>query len=314
MSHQKQTRAVRLHLITTALKAQPMRLADLGALYSTFSNERSKRQIQRDLKEIAALVPEATPLLSYFKDKEKYYYLAAETHTPPAVVLQPAAETPIRHTRYSYPLTLGLETEKLALLQEAIAKKKAVAATKVKNDETGDNFDFESDELVLLPVEIIVHRNDYYLGSFHTAKKKLVFYNLKQLVHLSIKTKKNYTKDYTALLDSELQKRFGITKNINNEVYSIKIEVAQVLAEFIRSHHWHASQKMVQENNKHYLYLYCGINRELVGWLFQWMYNIKVIEPPLLKSYYEKALKGIRKMHQNEAPMVYRNIFEFKGK
>jgi hypothetical protein len=314
MSHQKQSRAVRLQLITTALKIKPMRLSDLGELYGTFSNERSKRQIQRDLKEIAILVSEATPLLSFFKAKEKFYYLDAEANTPPIADLALLPEVRIRNTCYSYPLSLELTTQKLALLQDAIAKQYTVAATQVKNDETGDNFDFESNELALIPIEILYHRNDYYLGSFSTTKKEIVFYNLKQLDQISIKTKKRNTKNYAKLLHSELQKRFGITKNINNEVYGIKIEVAKVLAEFLRNHQWHDSQKMVQEKNKFFLYLYCGINRELVGWLFQWMYNIKIIEPPILKKYYENTLKKIQKIHQNEAPRVYRNMFEFKEK
>ena len=59
------------------------------------------------------------------------------------------------------------------------------------------------------------------------------------------------------------------------------------------------------------MYLTCGINRELIGWLFQWMYNVKIIEPPILKKYYEKSLKQIIKVNQNNLPLMYRNLFEY---
>ena len=55
--------------------------------------------------------------------------------------------------------------------------------------------------------------------------------------------------------------------------------------------------------------LECGINRELLGWLFQWMYNIKIIEPPLLKDYYYKTLQEIMNVNQTKNPLVYKNIF-----
>ena len=58
------------------------------------------------------------------------------------------------------------------------------------------------------------------------------------------------------------------------------------------------------------MYLTCGINRELIGWLCQWMYNIKIIAPAVLKTHYTKALQKMSQNHQKETPLVYRNIFE----
>ena len=57
------------------------------------------------------------------------------------------------------------------------------------------------------------------------------------------------------------------------------------------------------------MHIECGINRELLGWLFQWMYNIRVVEPEILKLYYEKTLNEIQNNNKSKATLVYRNLF-----
>ena len=41
----------------------------------------------------------------------------------------------------------------------------------------------------------------------------------------------------------------------------------------------------------------------------QWMYNVRVIEPDILKTYYEKTIKEIQINNNSKLPLVYRNIF-----
>jgi predicted DNA-binding transcriptional regulator YafY len=103
--------------------------------------------------------------------------------------------------------------------------------------------------------------------------------------------------------------RFGVTKNIDANVYDIKIEIANVLISFIKNNHWHPSQKITKEKNHYYLHFTCGINRELIGWLCLWMYNIKIIQPPILQDYYKKTLRKMQSNTENQSPLVYRNIF-----
>ncbi|MNG35937.1 hypothetical protein D3C85_1814520 [compost metagenome] len=54
----------------------------------------------------------------------------------------------------------------------------------------------------------------------------------------------------------------------------------------------------------------CGINRELVGWIFQWMYNVRIIEPVILQDYYNQTLRKITGNGKSEKHLVYDNIFE----
>jgi hypothetical protein len=40
------------------------------------------------------------------------------------------------------------------------------------------------------------------------------------------------------------------------------------------------------------------------------MYNIKIIEPKILRTYYEKAIKEVMAVHNDKKSLVYKNIFE----
>jgi hypothetical protein len=55
--------------------------------------------------------------------------------------------------------------------------------------------------------------------------------------------------------------------------------------------------------------LTCGINRELIGCLFYWMYNCNVVEPQILKDLYIKTTDEIVKINQKNAPLLYKNLF-----
>jgi predicted DNA-binding transcriptional regulator YafY len=111
------------------------------------------------------------------------------------------------------------------------------------------------------------------------------------------------------MFDDELNKRFGVSKNINEHTYKIVLEVSSVLAGFIKNNHWHTTQKFSKKNGNTIMHLECGINRELLGWLFQWMYNIRVVEPEILKLYYQKTINEIQNNNKSKATLVYRNLF-----
>ncbi len=58
--------------------------------------------------------------------------------------------------------------------------------------------------------------------------------------------------------------------------------------------------------------LQCGINREFIGWIFYWMYNVKIIESSILIDYYHRTLEEINIVNSTDYPLVYRNNFNPK--
>ena len=53
----------------------------------------------------------------------------------------------------------------------------------------------------------------------------------------------------------------------------------------------------------------CGINRELGGWIFQWMNNVKIIEPPELIALYQDIVNKINANNQKNAKLQSVNLF-----
>jgi hypothetical protein len=203
--------------------------------------------------------------------------------------------------------------EKIELIKTAINESKTILISNLINDETGDNYDFTTTNISFIPLKIINHRDTYYVGGFNSIKKCIQIFGIKQLEKVIIEKNCKNQLELIEKLNIELYNRFGVSKNINSKTYSIKIEISSVLAGFIKSHNWHKSQKFYEKNGNTLMILNCGINREMLGWLFQWMYNIRVIEPMILKEYYEKTIKEIQNNSVSKIPLVYRNIFNEKG-
>ena len=99
----------------------------------------------------------------------------------------------------------------------------------------------------------------------------------------------------------------------SKKIYNIKIEFTSVTGALVSKYFWHHSQHFEKNKGNHILTMKCGINRELLGWIFQWMYNIRIVEPAILKEYYDKALDEMIVNRKNNIPFVYRNIFEPKN-
>lgn len=305
MTHLKNSKVRLVNYIYQELHQNPFSLIGLQKTYELQGTPKSIRQIQRDLKEIGLLLKDGEQMETYFLGKEKFYFISHTLST----------DTPVDFSDYETATSFGLpvlnpiEKSNLNIVKDAISIQKQLLITKLKNDETGDNFSFTTQSIQIIPVLLVLHRNNYFIGGYHVTHKTVVFYSIRQLSGVKITTHKCHPNEYKISVLKELNSRFGITKNINSSIYTIKIEIASVLSDFIKSHTWHTSQQIKKHKGNLILTLECGINRELLGWLFQWMYNIKILEPLELKEYYEKVLAENVAISNSKKPLVYRNIF-----
>lgn len=303
MSKMKQTE--RLHFIIETLREGSQTIHELKQLIEERSAPISVRQIQRDLNEIDKFLPREEKLISYRRNYLKYYKIKKNTDYNSIHKMDDAI---IETNFYEQKLSNG-DTEKLEIIKNAIEGSKSIIISNLINDETGDNYNFTTTNISFIPLKIIYHRNSLYVGGYNNNKNIVQIFGVNQLQNITLsKAYKNKT-ELSDVLQNELMARFGVSKNIDTHVYDIKIEISNVLAGFMKNHFWHHSQKYTKRNNNLILNLKCGINREMLGWLFQWMYNIRVIEPPILKEYYEKTLHEIQKNVTSKYPLVYKNIF-----
>ena len=304
MTHQTKTN--RLRLVYTTLKTRPFSLDELTELYVASGYLKSRRQIQRDLKEVALFFQEKESIKTFYVLKEKYFHIQSSQVSIDATNESLA----LHHTGFNLPKSKPIENSNRAIIQEAISKNNLILIRNLKNDETGDNFSFITKKIQIIPVTLVFHRNNYYVGGYNVTQNRVVFYGVRQMEGITILPETCKTDDYSNLVSKELASRFGVTKNINSNIYTIQIEISNVLSEFIQNHTWHHSQEFEKKKGKMLLTLTCGINRELLGWLLQWMYNIKIIEPKILRTYYERTIKEVLAVHDAKKSLVYKNIFE----
>lgn len=295
----------RIQFIIEHLRANAHTIHDLKKLIEEKWSSISVRQIQRDLYEVDKFLFQDEKLHSSRKNYLKYYKIEKNADYNSI----DKKDDFIFETNFYKQKLSNHDIENLEIIRNAIDGNKSIIISNLINDETGDNYSFTTTNISFIPLKIIHHRNSLYIGGYNNKKNIVQIFGINQLQNISIsKTFKNKD-EITNLLQTELMSRFGVSKNIDHHVYDIKIEMSNVLAGFMKNHFWHHSQKYTKRNNNLILNLKCGINRELLGWLFQWMYNIRIIEPQILKDYYEKTIFEIQKNTTSKYPLIYKNIF-----
>ncbi|WP_353076773.1 WYL domain-containing protein [Flavobacterium sp.] len=295
----------RLLFLIKALKAKPCTTHELLAQLSEQNSNSSIRQLQRDFKEIALLLSNNETLKTFRKDKLKYFFIDISEND-----FTSANENKIYKNTNFYVQSKSKHIDfNLNTIENAIKESKSIVISDIINDQTGDNNDFETKNIFFQPIQILIHRDSYYVGGYNIVKKCVQIFGINQIEKVKLSSYCELFPDVVKLFNEELSNRFGVTKNIDSNTYTIVIEVSSVLAGFLKNNYWHHSQKFAKKNGNTIMYLKCGINRELMGWLFQWMYNIKIIEPPLLKEYYKAALNEIIFIDESKKSLVYKNIF-----
>ena len=303
MTYMKQLE--RLVFLIKVLKAKQLTSHELIVLLSEQKSNSSLRQLQRDFKDIALLLSNNETLKSYRKDKLKYFFI----ETSESDFTSTNENKTYKNTNFYVQSKSKHIDFNLNAIENAIKESKSIVISEIKNDETGDNNNFETKNIFFQPIQILIHRDSYYVGGYNIVKKCIQIFGINQIEKVALSNQCEMFAERSKMFDDELNKRFGVSKNINEHTYKIVLEVSSVLAGFIKNNHWHTTQKFSKKNGNTIMHLECGINRELLGWLFQWMYNIRVVEPEILKLYYQKTINEIQNNNKSKATLVYRNLF-----
>lgn len=208
---------------------------------------------------------------------------------------------------HEQPFTDGFNT----ILQEciwAVQNQRKLKILEIKDDYTSRSPLIKT-PLIMYPLQLIYHRGCIFLAGLTEALYPLVM-GISQLYKYELTNELFDGSNYLPKLEQELTMRFGISENVNAEVYDIEIEFSAFTGSFVSKHHWHHSQQITILDNGNYLMsLRSGINRELVGWIFQWMSNARVIKPQLLKDLVTQKLKDIEDIYLKDNPLESNNSY-----
>ena len=252
----------RLYYLHQLLQQKIVSLDEIQEHYSKKEVVKSKRQIQRDLEDVILFLQPEEVIAAHFIGKTKYFHI---NRKPSLQKEEKDTYTSPSPTQFYTPKYNATDEPHLELIQNAIQTGHVIQIGKLKNDETGDNYTFSTKHIQIIPVRIVQHRSSFFIGGFNKKENSIVFYSIRQLDKLKTLTEKCSPDLYQAQLEQDLHSRFGITKNINTELYTIKIEVANVLSDFLENHYWHPTQHFSKKRGKTILTLQCGINRLVIS-------------------------------------------------
>jgi hypothetical protein len=296
----------RIFLVYEYLKKKQSSLDELLMYLKTHQHIISKRQLQRDIAKISFLLNKGEELVKYRDSKNnlilKIYVLKSVFNVEKPFDLKTLntqfSELKITDTKKDFFFNLSLNSIPIKIL-------------KIENDFTSENHNFETRPLYFLPLTLINHRLNDYIAGYNMKKKTYQIFELSQIKEYNVlKYKKKYPiKDLKEGFKKHFLNRFGVTKNTNDQVYRIKLLFSSATGSYIQKRIWHSSQKFKKQNGLLEMTLKCGINRELLGWLNSWMYNVKILGPPELIEYYNKSLKEVLDLNSKLKPLVYKNLF-----
>lgn len=299
----------RLQEVYKILKKKKASLEEIIFQLNEKGIEISIRQLQRDLHDIDPILNKNENLISTRDSKRVKYFYIKESQSNPYKSLVKSSK--IRATNFYEAKINPTNNRIIEKLNQAIDLDLSVEINNLFYDSTGDNFAFTERNIKFKPIEIIFHRGTHYIGGYNIGKKIIQFFEINQLKKIEVINEDLPKINYLEKLNQELVSRFGISKNIDETIYQIKLEFSLVTGNFIKNHFWHQTQSFNVRKGKMIMTLQCGINRELMGWLFYWMYNVKIVEPKVLQEYYLKTVAEINQINNNSHPhpLVYKNIF-----
>ncbi|MBC8464628.1 MAG: WYL domain-containing protein [Bacteroidetes bacterium] len=201
------------------------------------------------------------------------------------------------------------EHEVLETLIVAIEHGKQVLVQQTRFDNTGlpEATDFS---VPLDPVKVLFHRGTLHICFYSEKQKDLIILAIEQLVNVTVLDSTFNKRNIEEKLQNILNKRFGVTHNIDAKTYDIEIEFSEQLGDFVSRHYWHPTQEFTQLPTGNYMMkMHCGLNRELVGWIMMWMSNARVIKPKKLKKLVAEKLQHSLSYYQEDKHLSYNNTF-----
>ena len=160
-------------------------------------------------------------------------------------------------------------------------------------------------------VKLIYHRGNHFVAGFTSSDDTFIILDISKITSLEMTDRSFLHKELFEKTEKELNNRFGVTQNMDDKTYDIILEISSITGDFIKQYHWHPSQEFLKLSNGNWqLKLHCGINRELIGWIFMWMTNIKIRKPILLKNLFIKQIDEMKVLNANDKTLKYNNLFK----
>ena len=158
------------------------------------------------------------------------------------------------------------------------------------------------------PLLLVFHQGNHYVGGYAVQQDLFLTIDISKIENYELTDKTFAFKKLIQPAKKQLESLFGISNNMDNKTYQIELEFSSHMGDFVRHYYWHSTQETIALSNGNWLMrMNCGINRELLRWIFQWMDNVRILQPKILIDLYKDKLASMTGNLDPKKPLKYTN-------
>lgn len=207
--------------------------------------------------------------------------------------MEPLPKAQISTSNFNEYVYNDLEQQNLDTLVWAMQHSRKLQITEIASDPRWPKEKFNY-PFVILPMQILYHHGAIFLLSLMENTQELLALDLIRIKKFDILENIFSMQKFMAHFDEEAAKRFGVEQNIENQLHNITLEFSPSSGQYVSNRFWHCSQQIREKSNgKWEMKLKCGINHELVDWIFGWGNKVRVIQPDALQARLKERLVGM---------------------
>lgn len=148
--------------------------------------------------------------------------------------------------------------------------------------------------MMVMPLKLIYHEGLIYICVYSEDTDKIIILPFHEVMHMAVTNFSFNASPYYSMLEEHQKNTFGVLPNFDEKIYDIEIEFAGYTGAFVKTMQWHSSQSFEPlPNGNQLMRLKCGLNRELIGFIMNFLTNAKVIKPLKLKNLVVERLQGM---------------------
>jgi predicted DNA-binding transcriptional regulator YafY len=148
--------------------------------------------------------------------------------------------------------------------------------------------------MMVMPLRLIYHDGLIYICVYSEDTDKIIILPFHDVLRMAVTNFSFNASPYYSMLAEYQKNTFGVLPNFDDKVYDIEIEFAGHTGVFVKSMQWHHSQVFeTLPNGNQLMRLRCGLNREIIGFIMNFLSNAKVIRPQRLKNMVVERLEGM---------------------
>lgn len=203
-----------------------------------------------------------------------------------------ANELYLRRTNYHENLYGEVEHQTIEELIWALHNKRIIVIEEEQLNNANIHLPDNPFPLSMYPLELVFHRGRVNIAGLSVSTGQYLLFAVDKGLRVTLTNQPFNRSQLLPAYQKMFGRVFGISDTPDKRTHHIKIEFSRGFGQSWMNHFWHHSQEWkLLKNGNYMLHLYCGIGRELVGFIAEGLNKVKVHQPKVLRDLVLQKLK-----------------------